>query len=154
MLDSLNSLILLFFLLLTAGLGLIGYFLKKQKEQTESLKKALDLEREELDKQKELLDKLIDIAEESQRRIAMELHDNLGASLNITKSNVEHIKESLPKQIAGELSNVLHHTTSTLNEIVFRVRNISKDLQPDVLERQGLVGQSMTLFKELCCEEI
>lgn len=140
MLDSLDPLIWLLFIILLFGLGVIGYLLKKQKEQAEILRTALDLERDAHAQQKELLNKLIDIAEESQRRIAMELHDNLGASLNITKSNIEHIKESLPKELSAELANVLHHTTSTLNEIVFRVRNISKDLQPDVLERQGLIG--------------
>lgn len=127
-------------MLIVAGAISAIYLIVHNRKEIESLKNTLAQEKEDHQNQKLLMSKLIQIAEETQKRIAIELHDNLGASLNMAKSNVSLIPDHIKGPITEDLSNILHHTSSTLDEVVYHVRNISRDLQPDVLERQGLIG--------------
>lgn len=140
MVASLQSLLILGIMLVLAGAISAIYLIVHNKREIESLRNTLAKEKEDHQYQKQLMTKLIRIAEETQKRIAIELHDNLGASLNMAKSNVSLIPDHVKGPITEDLSNILHHTSSTLDEVVYHVRNISRDLQPDVLERQGLIG--------------
>ena len=134
MIASLQSLIILGSMLIIAGAIAAGYLIIHNRKEIDKLRKTLAKEQDEHHNQKQLMTKLIRIAEEIQKRIAIELHDNLGASLNMAKSNVSLIPDHIDGPVNDELANILHHTSSTLDEVVYHVRNISRDLHSCIVQ--------------------
>ncbi len=83
--------------------------------------------------------KLINAQEVERRRISMELHDELGQALNVTKLRLRAIERGMPQdqqQIRDECEELLEY----LDEIIENVRRISLDLSPTVLEDLGLTA--------------
>ena len=79
--------------------------------------------------QRKLIQAEIQVKEREQKRIAQELHDDIGASLNGMRFMIDQIDDS--QQIKSTL-------TETVNITSNKVRQISNDLLPHVLEEFGL----------------
>lgn len=132
-----NAEIVLVYFIGTVGMILLAgsiffFFVTYQKRL---LKKQLELNKVKSDHQNEILRNTIFAQEKERKRIAQDLHDEVGAMLSVVKLNVARIeKKSLddkPKELAGE-------TKSYLDEVITQVRSISRDLLPPSLERSGI----------------
>ncbi len=83
----------------------------------------------ELESQKQLVEATIQVKEREQKRVAQELHDDIGASLTAVRFMLQRVDDST--EVKPEL-------ISALSEITKKVRRISNDLLPSVLEEFGL----------------
>jgi len=117
-------------MMLLAG-GLVVFFITYQKRM---LAKQLEVNRIKQDQQKEILKNTIQAQEKERKRIAQDLHDEVGAMLSVVKLNVGRIErqtENKAAELAGE-------TKSFLDEVITQVRGISRSLLPPSLEKLGL----------------
>jgi signal transduction histidine kinase len=104
--------------------------------QKRLLKKELELNRIKTEQQEEIIRNTISAQEKERKRIARDLHDEVGAMLSVVKLNVSRIERKtdagFSKELAGE-------TKSYLDDVIAQVRRISRDLLPPSLEKLGLV---------------
>lgn len=78
--------------------------------------------------------RLVEVQEAERRHVARELHDEIGQLLTGLKLLLEMNARSTPADV---LSN-LDEATALLNELIARVRELSLDLRPSVLDDLGL----------------
>lgn len=83
-------------------------------------------------KQRQLLEATIQAQEEERRRVARDLHDEVGAMLALVKLNIHQLTAGAENKEAGQ------RVKSLLDEVMGSVRHISHDLMPVVLEKLGL----------------
>lgn len=78
---------------------------------------------------------ILQAQEEERKRIAMDLHDNIGQSLTALKYNVEALTSSaIPDNLQSQLDNI----GQLLRETIVKVRQTSFHLMPSVLSDYGL----------------
>lgn len=132
-----NTEIVLVYFIGTIGMVLLAgaiffFFVTYQKRL---LRKQLELNQVKSDQKDEILRNTIYAQEKERKRIAQDLHDEVGAMLSVVKLNVARIEkktsEQKPKELAGE-------TKTYLDDVIMQVRRISRDLLPPALERFGL----------------
>jgi signal transduction histidine kinase len=80
---------------------------------------------------------LITAQEAERKRIASDLHDDLGQSLAVLKLRIQSIKSRIPAD-QTKLTAAVDETVSHVNQIIDHVRRISHGLSPAVLEDLGL----------------
>ena len=119
-------------MLLLAG-GLVFFFVTYQKRL---LRKQLELNKVKQDQQEEILRNTIQAQENERKRIAQDLHDEVGAMLSVVKLNVSRIE----KQTQDKALKVAGETKSYLDEVITQVRGISRSLLPPSLEKLGLMS--------------
>ena len=98
--------------------------------------------------QKELLVSSIKSQEKERRRIATDLHDEIGALLTTTKLYTDQIDTITSVE---ELTQLKNKANSLLDETVDNVRRISLDLRPVVLENFG-IGEAVESLKTQIAE--
>ena len=76
----------------------------------------------------------IDTLENERRRIASDLHDELGPMLSAVKLQINHLEPSDESEIIA-----LERSSAHIDEIIQRFRDISYNLLPNTLIRKGLV---------------
>ena len=137
MVESGSAEIILVYFIGTVGMILLAgaiffFFVTYQKRL---LTKQLELNKIKSDHQNEILKNTIFAQEKERKRIAQDLHDEVGAMLSVVKLNVARIEkksqEDKPKKLAGE-------TKSYLDDVISQVRRISRALLPPSLDRLGL----------------
>lgn len=77
--------------------------------------------------------------EKERRRLALELHDEMGQSLSLLKVRLTTIQRKLRNEETS-LVEAFDETRKYLNEIIENVRRISRDLSPSILEDLGLAA--------------
>lgn len=92
--------------------------------------------KEELRRQ--LLDKVISAQEEERKRVARELHDDVGQALTALVMNLGSIEGALPKRL-GELRERLAETRNLTSEALHEIRRLMLDLRPTLLDDLGLI---------------
>ena len=80
---------------------------------------------------------LVDVQEEEQRRIARELHDEVGQGLSAVQLELTVAKKRLQRAGVTE-EDVLEDACTATNAVLRSVRNLSQLLHPSVLEDLGL----------------
>ena len=80
---------------------------------------------------------LIDAQEMERKRLASELHDELGQALALLKHRIRSVQRKLPTDHAG-LSDDCEETSRYIDQIIENVRRLSRDLRPSILEDLGL----------------
>ncbi len=85
------------------------------------------------ERQKTLSRRLLAAQEEERRRLAVELHDELGQVLTAVKINLASL-ERLP----GAASAHLKDTIASMDQAMERIRDLALDLRPSVLDDLGL----------------
>ncbi|NMM47094.1 sensor histidine kinase [Marinigracilibium pacificum] len=126
------------FLLLVSSLIIFVAFYQRRM-----FKQKILLQEKENKYQKELMYSFVNGQEEERKRLAADLHDDIGAMLSTIKMNLNmaSIQKSQPEQ--GEL---LKETRNYLDQTIQSVRRVSKNLLPIALEKHGLD----TAIRELC----
>jgi PAS domain S-box-containing protein len=98
---------------------------------------------------RQLTSQLLSIQEEERRRVARELHDELGQALTVLKINLVAIEDKLaPDQQA--LKANCEHMLSYIDTVIENVRRLSWDLSPSSLEDLGLTAALGYLVDETC----
>jgi two-component system sensor histidine kinase UhpB len=82
--------------------------------------------------------------EAERRRVAQELHDEVGQSLTAVLLGLKRVADQSPQDMREELHQVQEITRGTLDEI----RRIARRLRPGVLEELGLVSALKALTAE------
>lgn len=77
------------------------------------------------------------LREEERKIIARELHDDLGQTATVLKIDIKSIKNSLPPDNAILVSKV-NATLETVDDLVSKIRKISHQLRPPLLDNVGL----------------
>lgn len=120
--------------MLVMALALVAFIVLYQKKR---INQQVEQARIENEYQRQLLNSTIEVREKEQKRIALELHDDIGSTLN-------GIKMKLSKRDITELE--IADVRNLLKDVVKQVRDISHDLLPPVLNELGLNGA----IKNLC----
>lgn len=82
--------------------------------------------------------------EAERRRIAQELHDEIGQSLTVVLLDLKRVADLAPPDVRDQLRQTQETTRDSLNEI----RRIARRLRPGVLEELGLVSALKALATE------
>ncbi|TXF91630.1 sensor histidine kinase [Neolewinella aurantiaca] len=109
---------------------------------------AQERKREEEEKahQKELLIAAVEVQEAERRRIAGDLHDDIGSLLSATRLYLRQLKADAPIEKNTEIRD---QALSILDEMIQNTRRITHDLLPPTLEKFGLQAAA-----EDMCERI
>ncbi|OLT37310.1 histidine kinase [Actinomadura sp. CNU-125] len=84
---------------------------------------------------------VLDAQEEERRRIAQELHDEIGQTLTVALLELKSVADRAPEKVADELRGVLEVVRSSLDE----VRHVARRLRPGVLDDLGLTSALIAL---------
>ena len=99
------------------------------------LKSAEDALKKSAEQLQTLSRRLMEVQESERRNIALELHDEIGQVLTGLKLTLE-VSTKLP---AAELGDTLGRARGLVNELMARVRKMSLDLRPGMLDDLGLL---------------
>jgi signal transduction histidine kinase len=94
-----------------------------------------------------LSSKLLTAQEDERRRIAMELHDELGQALSVLKLRLSYIGRKLTGDqgiLRGECDIMLQY----IDQVIENVRRLSRDLSPSILVDLGLTAALRRLVSE------
>ncbi len=99
---------------------------------------------QKMDAQRQLLQATLLAQEEERRRIAKDLHDEVGSKLNVIYLYTEQLKKLSSKP--DKFKTTMDDVTDIIHNAIDTTRRISHDLLPPVLEEFGFVEA----LKELC----
>lgn len=140
-LNSRNKIYLLLFILATlVGIGAYLFNRMKQKQALLAATAETHKQRQEkLLKNQELasIDAMISGQEKERKKIAQDLHDDIGSSLTTARMCIENV---INKSNEEESKKVLENAYDLLNETYIKVRNISHAQKSSVLSSYGLIG--------------
>ncbi len=136
MLAESNNIVFVYFIG-TLGMALLAlsiffFFIIYQRKM---LKKQLELNETKARQQEEIISNTILAQENERKRIARDLHDEVGAMLSVVKLNVGRIEKKSGEHDAKVLAA---ETKQYLDEVITQVRRISRALLPPSLEKLGL----------------
>lgn len=129
--------------MLLLAVALVFFFVVYQKrlysQQLES-----QLEREE--HQQELLVAAVEIQENERRRIAGDLHDDIGSLLSAARL---YLRQFDPLAPAEENETVKQESLDIISKIIHNTRRITHDLLPSELEKFGLFAAAEDLCNRI-----
>lgn len=129
MIEILKPVIIITPVLLVLAIGIILFVFKYQRRMLQHQEHLRQLQEA---KQRQLLDATIQAQEDERRRVARDLHDEVGAMLALVKLNVHQLTAQAENKEAGQ------QVKKMLDEVMGSVRQISHNLMPVVLEKMGL----------------
>ena len=132
--QELNFLTALLPLVMIIFLITIGVILLNQHFRKNLIRQKLKQEELKNQYQHEMLRSSIDTQEQERKRIARDLHDEIGATLSITRMQLIQLEEKKDK-ISSAIYNVRLLTESALASL----RRISHELMPPELEMFGII---------------
>ena len=145
---------------LTSLIALIAFY--QTLHQARALAASNQQRKEELERERDLLDRLVkkrtarlaelathlqNVREDERAHLARELHDELGSLLTAAKLDVARLKSKLPAE-SPELKKRLQHLTETLNSGIALKRRIIETLRPSSLNNLGLSASLGILTRE------
>ena len=119
----------------------ISFVMYYQKRKFEEEKKLSAIEK---NYNRMLLDTALNSEETERRRIAQDLHDDIGTMLSLTKLSLNQLSKSISEHGFKE-DQIMRKSQSLVEETILHVRRITRDLVPTTLERFGLT-EAITEF--------
>ncbi|MEO5643393.1 MAG: sensor histidine kinase [Bacteroidia bacterium] len=126
----------------------LGVLLLNQQFNKKLYAQKLEKEKLKAQHQFELLQSSIAVQEEERKRIARDLHDELGAALSMTRMHLMQIEQQNAKQDT-ELATRLQSVRSMTEKALASMRRISHELMPPQLESFGLLQTLETIATDL-----
>ncbi len=123
-----------------------------QEEVTHRLQTEESLEESE-GRLRHLTSQLLTAQEAERRRLALELHDDLGQSMTVLKLELRTIQRKLPPE-SLETRESLEHSLNFINEVIEKIRGLSRNLRPAILEDLGLTRALNRLCEEFSRQDI
>lgn len=114
-------------------------FLKKETKILQQQKTKLEIA---------LVDDVFEAQENERRRLAQDLHDDLGGTLSAIKLNVTAFKSNIV-QLPAENHAFYQQTINMIESACENLREISHNLMPKNLENNGLINTLTEQFSEL-----
>lgn len=96
--------------------------------------------------QKMMLEKLIHVQVNERKRIAEDLHDNIGPLLAALKINFRRLINMNGKDTRYEL---IEKTESIIDDSIVEIRNVAHNLMPKNLESNGLIHSLENYFRDV-----
>ena len=121
-------------IMLALAMAFILFFNFSQKR---ILKEQMRQQQMAYDHQEALLHSTILTQEEERKRIARDLHDEIGSKLNVILLNAYQLKKMRKGNM--EVVSITNELSSLVNTTIETTRRISHDLLPPTLEEFGLV---------------
>ena len=118
--------------MLLLAVALVVFFIVYQRRLLRQQNELRDKEREH---QRQLLAAAVEIQENERRRIAGDLHDDIGSLLSAARL---YLKQLNPEAKAEEHTEIKTETLSIVGQIIRNTRRITHDLMPAELEKFGL----------------
>jgi PAS domain S-box-containing protein len=81
---------------------------------------------------------LISAIEEERKRLARDLHDELGQALTVLHFSVEALDNSLAKELKDQKTKC-DELIGLIQQLGDKIRNIASELRPDMLDHLGLI---------------
>jgi two-component system sensor histidine kinase UhpB len=117
----------------TVGFQSVGRDITERRRVEEELRSAHE--------QLRALSVRLSQAEESERkRIARELHDQVGQNLTALGINLNTLRVRLSDILTPEIDSRLNDSLNLLEETVTKIRDVMTDLRPSVLDDYGLMA--------------
>ncbi len=103
--------------------------------------RLLELVRQTSEDLKVLSARLINIQEQERKKIAEKLHDEIGQTLFAMKMNLDVTRKNLPSDIEQleDIESRLSDTEELLSQTIDRIRSLTTDLRPSMLDDFGLI---------------
>jgi two-component system, NarL family, sensor kinase len=120
-------------IMLIMAMFIVLFVMYYQRKQIEQQMRVKDMEAEF---QRKLLEVSMASTEAERRRIAQDLHDDIGALLSVTKLTFNALYGQLGSKEQAE--RLAKQVREALDETISHVRRISRELVPTTLERFGL----------------
>lgn len=98
---------------------------------------AVDLQREQL---RILGARLSEVEEAERRRLARELHDQVGQNLTALGINLNVIKTQIPDDMTSDVETFLDESLLLVEQTTERIRDVMADLRPPMLDDYGLMA--------------
>jgi signal transduction histidine kinase len=114
----------------------LGYIVIFVLYQRRMIARDLQQQKLETDYQKKLLQAVIENQEAERKRIAHDLHDEIGALLTTSKL---YFNQLSPGRAEEQLEAISSKMNVLFDEMMGNIRRISHDLRPVVLENLGLI---------------
>lgn len=110
----------------------VAYYQRKQAQYQMTVKELQERHRQEL------MAAMFRGQEAERRRLAQDLHDDIGTMLSVAKMTLNQLERHLDR-FSPERAQA-HKTRQLLDDTLKNVRRISRDLVPTTLERFGLLA--------------
>jgi signal transduction histidine kinase len=132
--ETLEPLFIITPVLLVLAIGIILFVFMYQRRMLQHQEHLRQLQEA---RQRQLLEAALEAQETERRRVARDLHDEVGGMLALVRLNIGQVSyKSAGNQAAVETAD---RSKQLLDEAINSVRRISHDLLPVVLDKMGLV---------------
>lgn len=122
--------------MLMMAVFVIAFVIYYQKRQLEQEKMLHEIEKNH---QRMLLETALSSEEAERRRIAQDLHDDIGTMLSLTKLSLNQLNKIMGRDDT-RADFTLNKAQALVEETIIHVRRITRDLVPTTLEHFGLVA--------------
>ncbi|UBM60940.1 sensor histidine kinase [Marinilongibacter aquaticus] len=126
--------IALFILMALSVIVFVVYYQRKQFKL--QLKQQAELKELDAQAQQKLLKNSINVQESERRKIAKDLHDEIGGLLSAAKMGLQTFERTM--QLGENQKNQYRQSVDLVNESLVHVRGLSRELTPKTLENYGL----------------
>lgn len=130
---------------LSAAFNTMAQQVRRRDQENSALSAALKERAEERGK---LLERLISAQEEERKRVARELHDELGQSLGSTSFSIELAQRAIANK-GKDASSHLEQARDLIADATDRMYQLIYGLRPSVLDDLGLVAALRSHVKQL-----
>jgi two-component system, NarL family, sensor kinase len=113
---------------------LITFIIRYQKKQLAQEKNLREIEKEY---QLRLLETALDSEESERKRIAQDLHDDIGTMLSLTKLSLNQLSKTINTR-EPQNEDTVKRVQTLLEETILHVRRITRELVPTTLKQFGL----------------
>lgn len=143
--DHIFLIVLMGILIMVAmAMALLTYFYYSRRKILISEQKAQQLK---LQYQEELIQNNFKVQEKERKRIAEDLHDEIGSKLNVINLYLHQLKKSIP--VNDSNNELLSEMDQTLGSTIDVSRNIAHELLPPTLDNFGLFPALKELTKSI-----